>query len=187
MAASKQVKVVHLDIAEPFKPNIDGCIHYLSFIDDLTGLTCIGCLKTKTAKMLFNASRTTTGYQSWLSTGKFNVCEQMRGREYLGGMKPHLWLTRDSSQGHHTKHLYNWWHSRESKQVTQGYELWHAYFSQDRISGGLPPTLCLYPWFIWASIIKGDLWKRSYERTKPGYDQLHLLGRVLDQSDQREQ
>jgi hypothetical protein len=39
------MKIVHSVIAGPLKPDVNGRIYYVTFIDDLTGLVCIGGLK----------------------------------------------------------------------------------------------------------------------------------------------
>ena len=43
--ATQPLEIVHSDIAGPLKPDVDGRIYYVTFIDDLTGLVCIGGLK----------------------------------------------------------------------------------------------------------------------------------------------
>jgi hypothetical protein len=47
--AKQPLEIVRSDMAGPLKPDVDGRIYYMTFIDDLTGLVCIEGLKNKTA------------------------------------------------------------------------------------------------------------------------------------------
>jgi hypothetical protein len=83
---------VHSDIAGPLKPDINGSIYYVTFIDDLTGLTCIGGLNTKTAMDVLGCFKNVKRVSELAFNRKVQCLRTDGGGEYLGGMKPYLQL-----------------------------------------------------------------------------------------------
>jgi hypothetical protein len=92
VAAQEPLEIVHSDIAGPLKPDINGNIYYVTFIDDLTGLTCIGGLKTKTAMDVLGCFKNFKRITELAFNRKVQCLRTDGGGEYLGGMKPYLQL-----------------------------------------------------------------------------------------------
>lgn len=47
---SKPLEIIHSDIAGPVSPSLNGCVYYVTFIDDFTGMVNAFALKDKSAK-----------------------------------------------------------------------------------------------------------------------------------------
>jgi hypothetical protein len=92
VAAHEPLEIVHLDIAGLLKPDINGHIYYVTFLDDLTGLTCIGGLKTKTAMYVLGCFKNFKRISELAFNRKVQCLRTDGGGEYLGGMKPYLQL-----------------------------------------------------------------------------------------------
>ena len=92
VAAQEPLEIVHSDIAGPLKPDINGHIYYVTFVDDLTGLTCIGGLKTETATDVLGCFKNFKRISELAFNRKVQCLNTDGGGEYLGGMKPYLQL-----------------------------------------------------------------------------------------------
>jgi hypothetical protein len=71
----------------------------VTFIDDLTGLTCIGGLKTKIVIDILGCFKNFKGISEMAFDRKVQCWRTDGGREYLGGMKPYLQLQGIVHQG----------------------------------------------------------------------------------------
>jgi hypothetical protein len=90
VAAQQPLEIEQSDIAGPLKPGIEGSIYYLTFIEDLTGLVCIGGLKNKTAMDVLNSFKAFKGITELAFDKKIQcLCTDGDG-EYMGGMKTYL-------------------------------------------------------------------------------------------------
>jgi hypothetical protein len=105
VAAQQPLEIVHSDIAGPLKPSIEGSIYYVTFIDDLTGLVCIGGLKSKTAIDVLNSFEKFKGITELAFTKKIHCVHTDGGGEYMGGMKTYLQQAGIVHQASHHIHL----------------------------------------------------------------------------------
>jgi hypothetical protein len=92
VTAQEPLEIVHSDITGPLKPDINGNIYYVTFIDDLTGLTCIGGLRNKTAMDVLGCFKNFKKITELAFNRKVQCLRTDGGGEYLGGMKPYLQL-----------------------------------------------------------------------------------------------
>ena len=88
--ATQPLEIVHSDIAGPLKPDVDGRIYYVTFIDDLTGLVCIGGLKNKTAMDVLDRFKDFKRITELALQSKLQCLRTDGGGEYMGGMKTYL-------------------------------------------------------------------------------------------------
>jgi hypothetical protein len=91
--AKQPLEIVHSDIAGPLKPDVDGRIYYMTFIDDLTGLVCIGGLKNKTAKDVLDRFKHFKRITELAFQTKLQCLRTDGGGEYMGGMETCLQQT----------------------------------------------------------------------------------------------
>jgi hypothetical protein len=92
VAAQEPLEIVHSDIAGPLKPDINGNIYYVTFIDELTGLTCIGGLRNKTAMDVLECFKKFKKITELAFNRKVQCLRTDGGGKHLGGMKPYLQL-----------------------------------------------------------------------------------------------
>jgi hypothetical protein len=161
VAAQEPLEIVHSDIAGPLKPKINGNIYYVTFIDDLTGLTCIGGLKTKTAMDVLGCFKNFKKITELAFNRKVQRLRTDGGGEYLRDMKPYLQLHGIVHQvtTPYTPQL----NDKQKGQTGQSRRcaLPCSLLPRWTTSGGSMPCNMLAPSSTWASNIKGGLWERS--------------------------
>jgi hypothetical protein len=90
VAAKEPLEIVHSDIAGPLKPDVEGHIYYVTFIDDLTGLVCVGGLKNKTAMDVLGSFKNFQRITELAFNKKVQCLRTDGSGEHMGGMKTYL-------------------------------------------------------------------------------------------------